>query len=158
MVQHPNVSKKMSGPMLSPYTLHREEQVKQLNEILTGKSSSQNRLFSHYKLVIFCTPAGYGKTTFLADFAQHTNLPCCWYFLDQSDIDRTTFLTFFIRSIQYRFPAFGKELEPLLCNAVIANSDPLSHATFEAIIDALVAALNAEIPDRFVFSFVIITK
>src|SRR5947207_8479367 len=101
MVHHPNAIKRVSGPALSPYILHREERVQQLNKILAGESSShKNQSLPSYKLVVFCAPAGYGKTTLLADFSRHTNLPCCWYFLDQSDVDKNTFLTFLIRSIQ----------------------------------------------------------
>ncbi len=150
MMHQLDVLKRINGPALSPTILHREALVVKLNKILAGPSSANGSKVAHYKLVVLCAPAGYGKTTLLADFAQHTSLPCCWYFLDRTDVDKTRFLTAFILSIRHQFPDFGRVLDPLLSSAIAADVDPLSHTPhFEAVIDALVAAITAEIPERF---------
>ena len=148
MIQHADTLKRFSCPVLSPTILHREAPVMKLNEVLAAPAAEQRA--PHYKLVVLCAPAGYGKTTLLADFAQHTELPCCWYFLESTDADKTVFLTFLIRSIQHRFPHFGKTLEPLLSNAIDADINHPSHAhRLETVIDALITAIDEEIAERF---------
>lgn len=144
--------KRISGPVLSPTILHREALVKKLNEVLVGEASPPaERAFqaARYKLVVICAPAGYGKTTLLADFAQHTSLPCCWYFLDSNDVDTTRFCASLVLSIRQRFPTFGKTLDPLLASAIAADVSRPSHNHFEAVIDALASAIAADIPERF---------
>src|SRR5579863_8033408 len=150
MMQHADILQRISRPALSPTILHREAPVMKLNEVLAAPSSAAGQRAPHYKLVVLCAPAGYGKTTLLADFAQHTELPCCWYFLESTDADKTAFLTFLIRSIQHRFPDFGKTLEPLLSNAIDADINHPSHAyRLETVIDSLITAIAEEIPERF---------
>ncbi len=150
-MQPADMLKKISCPVLSPTILHREAAVTRLNEVLAGPLSSGGPRASHYKLVVLCAPAGYGKTTLLADFAQHTQLPCCWYFLDGTDADKTTFLTSLILSIRHQFPHFGQTLDPLLTSAIDADINQPSHEyRLESVIDALITAIAAEISERFV--------
>src|SRR5690349_671174 len=142
-MQGVRILKKISGPVLSPTILHRETLVKKLEEVIAGAQNS-----TPYKLVVLCAPAGYGKTTLLADFAQHSSLPCCWYFLDEADADKARFLTILIRSIRTLFPQFGKALDSLLNDALAAEAHHRSHR-MEAVVDALVTALDDEITERF---------
>ncbi len=135
--------KKIGGPVLSPTILHRDTLVKKLEDVISNAKNS-----TPYKLVVLCAPAGYGKTTLLADFAQHSSLPCCWYFLDEADADKARFLTFLVSSIRTRFPQFGTALDPLLNDALAAEERHRSHR-LEAVVDALVAALDDEITERF---------
>lgn len=152
-MQDADVLKRVSGPALSPTILHREALVTKLDEVLVGQSAKQSSTggyrASHYKLVVCCAPAGYGKTTLLADFAQHTSLICCWYFLDRAATDKATFLQLLIRSIQHKFPDFGKSLDVLLTNAIAVDVHNPSRAHFDAVIDALTVAIAEEIPERF---------
>ncbi len=39
------------------------------------------------KLIVLAAPAGYGKTTLLADFAAHADIPTCWVRLTAADRD-----------------------------------------------------------------------
>lgn len=62
------------------------------------------------RITIVSAPAGYGKTTLLLDFVHESDLPSCWYGLDERDRDLHTFLRYFIASGQSQFPDFGAEL------------------------------------------------
>src|SRR5579859_8245911 len=90
---------KIMRPNLPSSVLHREALVVQLREALIG-SSSATGIASRYKLLLLCAPAGYSKTTLLVDFAQHTDIPCCWYFLDRTDTDKIMFLELLLASIR----------------------------------------------------------
>jgi LuxR family maltose regulon positive regulatory protein len=149
-MQNADILKRINCPVLSPTVLHREAPVMKLKEVLAAPTPMAGQNMPHYKLVVLCAPAGYGKTTLLADFAQHTELPCCWYFLDSIDTDKTAFLTFLMRSIQRRFPDFGKALEPLFASVIDEDINHPSHAhRLETVIDALITAITEEIPERF---------
>lgn len=151
-LQDARILSKVSGPLLPPTVLHREPLVSKLHAIIGPASSSVERRTSHYKLVLLCAPAGYGKTIALADYVNSTQVPCCWYFLEPADSDRVSFLTYLLASIRLRFPQFGAGLDELLQGAISANS---SHSSdnwqyFEPILDTLVATINIEITERFV--------
>ncbi|GAB4580808.1 MAG: hypothetical protein Fur0022_35500 [Anaerolineales bacterium] len=60
-----------------------------------------------YKLILVTAPAGYGKTTFMADVAQQVDIPTCWFSLDELDQDLPRFIYHFIGAIEARFPGFG---------------------------------------------------
>ena len=145
---------KITAPVLPPTTLHRALLVQRLREVIDSPIGGS---FS-YKLILLCAPAGYGKTLLLTDFAQRTTTPCCWYFLDSTDIDEITFIKTILLSIRQRFPQFGRTFDSLLTNAVPVLSDPapplyselaqLPHS-FEEIVEALLAAIEVEIAERF---------
>jgi LuxR family maltose regulon positive regulatory protein len=52
------------------------------------------------RLTLLSAPAGYGKTTLLADFINASNRPFAWYQLDAQDSDPTVFLTYLIESLR----------------------------------------------------------
>jgi len=55
---------------------------------------------SDKRLTLLSAPAGYGKTTLLADFINASSLPFAWYQLDAQDSDPTVFLTYLIESLR----------------------------------------------------------
>jgi LuxR family transcriptional regulator, maltose regulon positive regulatory protein len=52
------------------------------------------------RLVLLSAPAGYGKTTLLADFIRASARPFAWYQLDAQDSDPNVFLTYLIESLR----------------------------------------------------------
>lgn len=52
------------------------------------------------RLTLLSAPAGYGKTTLLADFINASDSAFAWYTLDAQDSDPTVFLTYLIESLR----------------------------------------------------------
>ncbi len=57
-------------------------------------------------LQIVSAPAGYGKTTLLADYARDAGLPVCWYSADELDVDPGSFMRHLFASVRSQFPEF----------------------------------------------------
>jgi ATP/maltotriose-dependent transcriptional regulator MalT/DNA-binding SARP family transcriptional activator len=55
------------------------------------------------KLIVIATPPGYGKTTLLADFTEHTELPVCWVRLSPADQDMIRFAQVLRASLERKF-------------------------------------------------------
>jgi len=52
------------------------------------------------KLILISATAGYGKTTLLCDWLNHSKIPATWFSIDESDNDPFEFLTILISGIQ----------------------------------------------------------
>jgi ATP/maltotriose-dependent transcriptional regulator MalT/DNA-binding SARP family transcriptional activator len=65
---------------------------------------------THKRLVLVCAPAGYGKTTFLADVDQHAGQPVCWVRLTEADRDPMRLASLVWASLCRRFRRLRKEL------------------------------------------------
>ena len=52
------------------------------------------------RLTLLSAPAGYGKTTLLADYINASSRPFAWYQLDAQDSDPTVFLTYLIEALR----------------------------------------------------------
>jgi ATP/maltotriose-dependent transcriptional regulator MalT/DNA-binding SARP family transcriptional activator len=76
-----------------------------------------------YKLIIITAPAGYGKTSLLVDFANQSELPVCWFALDNLDQDPQRFIAHTIASIEQSFPEFGKQSAAALDSTSQTNLD-----------------------------------
>jgi LuxR family transcriptional regulator, maltose regulon positive regulatory protein len=81
------------------------------------------------RLTLLSAPAGYGKTTLLADFINASPLPFAWYTLDAQDSDPTVFLTYLIEALRSmkRAPAslthaIGQTAQSLLDSAEVSVS------------------------------------
>lgn len=109
---------------------------------------------SPYRLVLLCTPAGYGKTTLLVDTAQHLARVCCWYTLDQSDRNLALFLRRLCASIRRGFPTFGEHIRASLEEVSLTDEgDPPVTSKLLEIGNMLVNALKTEISQSFVLIF-----
>jgi len=76
------------------------------------------------RLTLLSAPAGYGKTTLLADFINASERLFAWYTLDAQDSDPTVFLTYLIESLRSMKrtpetlpPAIGQTAQSLLDSA-----------------------------------------
>jgi LuxR family transcriptional regulator, maltose regulon positive regulatory protein len=79
------------------------------------------------ELTVVSAPAGFGKTTLLADWSQRSELPVAWVSLDERDDDPVHFLLYLVAAIGTIYQDFGEttrafmsslqsreELEPVL--------------------------------------------
>ena len=151
LVNTHNIQGKINGPVLPPIVLHRTALVTRLQQAVSGRSSDDQEAIPPSKLVLVCAPAGYGKTTLLADFVRSSSIPCCWYFLDYQDREPATFLNLLLLSIRQRFPHFGPGLDSFLSGIIHLDSvQPGNISPFDLMIDALTQTLSQEISERFV--------
>lgn len=142
MVHVPIPRRKVTAPSLPLTIVHRTAPLQRLNELIYGNTS----ISPPYKLLLLEAPAGYGKTTLLAEFAQQGYIPCCWSFLDHRDNEPQVFLRTLLRSIQQFFPSFGAQL-PCLPARTTRSDEQCSSQTY---LESLLEALTKEVPQRFV--------
>ncbi|HEU5376985.1 MAG TPA: BTAD domain-containing putative transcriptional regulator [Ktedonobacteraceae bacterium] len=144
------LSQKFRVPMLPSVFLHREDLVYTLTETFHARDAD----WSPYKLVLFCAPAGYGKTALLVDTIQRLSCVCFWYLLDQTDNDPATFLQRLLACIQHRLPTFGRHLV-----LPTEESEPVSGgpegllARQRVFLDDLIYTFKNELPKQFVLIF-----
>jgi LuxR family maltose regulon positive regulatory protein len=130
-------------PAIPEAILHRTAPLQKLYHALIESSQE-------YKLSLVCAPAGYGKTTLLVDFTSQSQLPCCWYVLNQVDCDQYNFLRNLVASIRYCFPFFGTTLDRLIEHS--AHNERYygtDEADLDTIIDSFVEAITLEIARPF---------
>src|SRR5829696_9034734 len=60
------------------------------------------------ELTVVTAPAGFGKTTLLADWSRRTELPVAWVSLDERDDDPVRFLLYVISAIETIYEGFGE--------------------------------------------------
>jgi LuxR family maltose regulon positive regulatory protein len=94
------------------------------------------------KLIVIAAPAGYGKTTLLADFTAHTDLPVCWVRLTEADRDVIRFTEVLALSLSRRF----RRLQNVL------DLDRLSGSSPEALARAFIELIDTHISETFVIA------
>jgi LuxR family maltose regulon positive regulatory protein len=88
------------------------------------------------KLIVVAAPPGYGKTTLLADFTEHTDLPVCWARLAPADQDVIRFAQVLYASLERRF----RRLKGSIDLEFLIGSEPQALArVFSGTIDEHVA-------------------
>lgn len=88
------------------------------------------------QVILVCTPAGFGKTTLLADWAGKARWPVGWLSLDPEDNDPVRFWRYVIAALDRACGNIRERLLPLLSGPGTASSQ------------ALISALVNELEDR----------
>ena len=66
------------------------------------------------RLILLCAPAGFGKTTLVADFLVTCGLPAAWLSLSEEENDPQSFLSALLAAFQSRDPSLGARVQTLL--------------------------------------------
>jgi LuxR family transcriptional regulator, maltose regulon positive regulatory protein len=93
------------------------------------------------QVVLVCTPAGFGKTSLLADWARRSGRAIAWLSLDEADNDPARFWRHVVATLEGIRPGVGERLAPLL--------GPPAPRSFEGLVTALLNQLAAQ-PDEVV--------
>jgi len=94
------------------------------------------------KLIVVATPAGYGKTTLLANFSAQTELPVCWVRITEADRDVMRFANVLATSLQRRFRRLGGKFD----------LDRLSDSSPQALARAFADVIDANVSETFVIA------
>jgi hypothetical protein len=114
---------KVGIPRTRPDRLARAQLIQRLNRGMARE------------LILVCTPAGFGKTTLLADWATSTNWAVAWLSLDRDDNDPARFWGYVVAALDRAREGLGEQLLPLL-----TAPTPLSgHGVATALIKQLEA-------------------
>ena len=86
--------------------------------------------------VLVCAPAGFGKTSLLADWARGGGRPVAWLGLDAGDNDPARFWRYVVAALDQAQPGIAGRLGPLL--------GPPAPRSFEGLVTALINELAAQ--------------
>jgi ATP/maltotriose-dependent transcriptional regulator MalT/DNA-binding SARP family transcriptional activator len=104
----PSVSAwKVEPPRLAEPLLSRDRLLTRIEQAL-GKQRSTGDVF------LVSAPAGYGKTTMLAQWAASASIPVAWYHLDAGDADPAVLLTGLVHALREHLPQSRWSVERLL--------------------------------------------
>jgi DNA-binding SARP family transcriptional activator len=118
----------ITAPAFDQTKLHRERLVDEIHANVPRK------------LVALVAPPGYGKTTLLADFTEHTDLPVCWVRLSEADRDVYRLAGMLSASLGRRFRRLQKEIE----------LDNLAGSTPEALGRIFAEVIDTRVSETFV--------
>jgi LuxR family maltose regulon positive regulatory protein len=93
----PLLSTKFGVPLIAAEFVPRPRLVARLNEAARGP------------LALLAAPAGFGKTSLLAEWARQSSLAIAWLTLDEEDNVRPRFARYLARALQTASPGLGEE-------------------------------------------------
>ncbi len=115
-----------------------------------GEAVTRQRLFDRLDaglkgvLTLVSAPAGYGKSTLLADWAKQTKIPVAWLSLDSNDHDPQRFWSHFIAALETHSFLKGVKIRELL------SAEPsLLPLEIDEFLDELIKEI-VDIPENFV--------
>src|SRR4029453_18908063 len=91
------------------------------------------------QVVLVCTPAGFGKTSLLADWARRDRRPVAWLSLDEGDNDPARFWRHVVAALEGVRPGVAERVTPL--------PGPPVPSSFEGLVTAVINRL-ADQPDE----------
>jgi LuxR family maltose regulon positive regulatory protein len=163
---------KLYVPPVRPNLVSRPRLVEQLTAGLGQSSSGFAR-----RLTLISAPAGFGKTTLVAEWLNHLEFPYTWLSLDAGDNDPVRFIIYLIAALQNADESIGQaaqsllgapqppsleSLMTLLINDIAAAPEPLAlvlddyHAIHAAWIHEALEFLVAHLPPRL--HLVVVTR
>jgi LuxR family transcriptional regulator, maltose regulon positive regulatory protein len=118
---------KFHVPRIRPERLARSRLIQRLNEgVARG-------------VVLVCTPAGYGKSTLLANWAEGSKWPVAWLSLDREDNDPVRFWRYVVAALDRVSGRVNEHVLPLLAGPSVLSG--------QGVVTALVNELAA-VPDE----------
>ena len=122
-------------PSIRPELVSRPRLIKQLNNGV------------HRKLTLISAPAGFGKTTLVAEWIQQSDFLVSWLSLDDEDNDLTRFLTYFVSALN-RTQGIETKIGEGALNILKSPQPPPASAILTTIINEITA-----IPEKIIFVF-----
>jgi LuxR family maltose regulon positive regulatory protein len=89
-----------------------------------------------YKLILLSAPAGYGKTTLLAQWSHASRFPIAWLSLDEEDNELDRFLRYLLTAWEEVQPGVKKSPFGILLGALSPNMEAVQSAFINAANDA----------------------
>jgi LuxR family maltose regulon positive regulatory protein len=96
-IEPPLLSTKFAAPVIAAESIPRPRLIQRLNEGARGP------------LTLLAAPAGFGKTSLLAEWARQCPLTIAWLTLDAEDNVRPRFVRYLVRALQTASPGLGAE-------------------------------------------------
>ena len=126
----PSISHRLASPLLTT-KLH----IPRLRRGLISRPRLVAQLDEGFTrpLTLIAAPAGFGKTTLIADWLAQRNLPAAWVSLDPGDDDPARFWSYVIAALERLLPGVGERALALL-------SSPKTHSA-QTILTALINAV-----------------
>lgn len=124
---------KFHVPRIRPERLARSRLIERLNEGMARE------------VVLVCTPAGYGKSTLLANWAEGSKWPVAWLSLDRGDNDPARFWRYVVAALDRVSGRVNEHVLPLLTGLSVLSGQGVVTALvneFEAVPDELVLVLD----------------
>lgn len=103
-MSNPLIATKTFIPPRQPNWIDREKLIQELDNCFRQGS----------RLVLISAPAGYGKTTLVAEWLAHSEIPAAWISLDEGDNDSGRFISYLVAALQAVHSGLGEAALALL--------------------------------------------